>query len=165
MTSDRSKGLLWLIIGAILLAGVALTVQTVGRVRETGLRVERKLVDLARLGSIENEVKRCEAARQTVEKMPARSADPLLPLVQDMFAAYKAEDCRETRRDVIPGWIVRQTEVSFSDVSFAGVMELVRKAEAMEPPWRLAKCTFRASSAVPGAGQAVLQLEALQRRE
>jgi hypothetical protein len=60
---------------------------------------------------------------------------------------------------------MRQTEVSFGEAPFAGVMEFVRKAEAMEPPWRLAKCTLRASPVAPGAGQVTLQFEALQRRE
>jgi hypothetical protein len=146
-------------------AGVGLSVQTAGTVRATRLRVESKRRDLDRLRAIEAEVKRAEAAKRAAEQRPARLAESLLPLVQAQFAAFKAEDFRETRRDLVPGWAVRQTEVSFGEVPFAGVMEFVRKAEAMNPPWRLAQCTLRASPVAPGAGQVVLQFEAVQKKE
>lgn len=165
MNASRVQKIVWLTAAAILVAGAGLSVQTVGHIRGTGLRIERKLNDLEKLKMIETEVKRGETARQTIERMPARLAEPLLPLVQSQFAATKAEDCRETRHDLGSGWIVRQIEVSLHDVSFAAVMDLVRKAEAMDPPWRLAACTLRTSPGAPGAGQAVLQFEAVQRKE
>ena len=165
MSPERSRLLLWLTVAAIVVAGVGLSVQSAGTVRETRFRVESKRRDLDKLRAIEAEVERAEAAKQAIERRPARPAEALLPLVQTQFPDYRAEDCRETRRDLAPGWAMRQTEVSFGEAPFAGVMEFVRKAEAMEPPWRLAKCTLRASPVAPGAGQVVLQFEALQRRE
>ena len=165
MSPKRSRVLLWLAVAAIVAAGVGLSVNSAGMVRETRLRVERKRRDLDKLRVIEAEVRRGEAAKQAIEQRPTRPAEALLPLVQAQFAGFRAEDCRETRRDLIPGWVVRQTEVSFGEAPLAGVMELVGKAEAMDPPWRLAQCTLRASPVAPGAGQVVLQFEALQRRE
>ena len=165
MNPDRAQKTIWAFVAALLLAGVGLSVQTAGKIRDTRVRVERKLHDLEKLRAIESRVRRGEAARQAVESMPRRSVEPLLPLVQASFGVVKDEDCRETRRDLVPGWIVRQTEISFNEVPFADVMELIHKAEAFQPPWRLAKCTLRAAPGLPGAGQAVLQLEAVQRRE
>ena len=165
MNPSRSRHVLWIVTATILLVGVGLSFQTVQVIHDTGLRVETKLRNLEMLKAMADEASRGEAAREAVAKMPSRSADPLLPQVQSLFAGYKAEDCRETRRDLTPGWIARQTEVSFNEVAFADVMALVRDAEAMHPPWRLAKCAFRASPAAPGVGAVVLLFEAVQRRD
>jgi hypothetical protein len=159
------KNILRIIAAVTLLTGTALSFQTARKIRETRLRVEIKLRDLEKLRAIENDARRGEAARQAVEKKPPRVVDPILPLVQSVFPGYKAEDCREMRRDLVPGWIVRQAELSFNDVPFADVMEFVRKTEAPPSPWRLAKCTLRATPSAPGTGQVVLQFEAVQRKE
>jgi len=164
MSPERSRVFLWLAVAVVVLAGAGLSVDSANTVREARLRVESKQRDLDTLRAMEAEVKRGEAAKQAIEQRPARPAEALLPLVQAQFPGYKAEDCREARRDVAPGWVVRQTEVSFSEVPFAELMEFVRKAEGTDFPWRLAKCTLRASPVTAGAGQVVLQFEAVQKR-
>jgi hypothetical protein len=157
--------LFWLCAGILLAAGTVMTGLNVRRANVVSERMNRKIGELKVLRSIEADLARYEAARKSVEQLPEKHPDPLLNAVQEILPGVKADDVRDTRRESVQGWVVRQKEISFGDVPVGKVMELVRKVEAQKLPWLLSKCVIRASPKAAGTGQVILLMEAVDRTE
>ena len=163
MNEKAARKILWSAAMIALLAGIGLTVQTSRHFAQLSAAMERKIVSLDKLKVLESDLATCDQARRATEKEGGRPAQPLQTLLQEFSPGLQVEECHESRREAAPGWDLRQTEMVLRDVSFASSMDLVKRAEAQRPPWRLARCTFRVSPSAAGTGEATLLFEALER--
>ncbi len=164
--SDRPViRIVWASAALCLAAGLVLAVQSARGIRGSTERLERKLRDIEKLKALEREEKRCVQAQQMYEKLANKHPDSLEGLLKEFPSAYKADDSKEARKDLTAGWVVRQKELSFGEVSMEKIVEFVRKAEAQRPPWVLTRCAINSAPGSGGTAQVILQLEAVERRE
>jgi len=164
--SDGVKGKLWFLAAlAVLLAGILMTLQEVRHLAAVSRRLTRKHGEMARLQQLAGEVARGEETIREFGALSDRRPGSLRGLLDRTFPGSKAQDVRESVRESVPGWIVRQVEIAFSEAGIAEVAAFVAAAEAQRPPWRLARCLVNSSPHTPGAAQVVLQLETAEKQE
>jgi hypothetical protein len=162
--STRIRGL-WTLAGAALLAGIGMTVLTVRDLRSARDQMERTAGTIEKLQAQEKDLSRRLEAREMFEQLARKRPVALSDLLQKMLPGSRADESKEVRQELPAGWTLRRKEIGLADVSFAKMMEFAQAAEAQRPPWRLVKCTLRASSREDGVGQAALLFDALEKRE
>lgn len=165
MSERMFRRLLWIGSVLVLIMGLGMTIHSVGQMDKVLLKLKNKLDSLDRLRSMEREINRYVIAQQAFEQLSEKYPASLADLLKGVLPGHKVDDIREIRRESIPGWTVRQTEIVFSEVPLGDLMEFVCKAETQRPPWRLIKCNIKASPRIAGSGQVVLLLEALEKTE
>ena len=172
--SDRfPKILLWLAAAAALAIGAALSGYAARHIAASKTRLTRELHDLDTLRAVEADLRRYEAAWETFQKGTLDPPISLVDLLPQVLPEVKAEEMRDLSVHSVPGWMIRRKEITLGQAPLGKAMEFVRRAEApptnmearVRPPWRLAKCVLRASSADPGIGQAVLIMETVERED
>jgi len=154
---------LWTLAGLAMLVGAILTVTTLRQAGQARIRLAALGRDLEGLQRLDARLGSYLAAQTAFEQLATPKAAGLADVLERTLPGCKLDQSKEVSSQPTPGWVLRRQEISLSDVPFAKVMEFVRAAEAQRPPWRLAKFTIRASAREPGTGQAVLQMEALER--
>ena len=156
---------IWALAIAVLLMGFTVAGRSFRLIRETTRLLDKKQADIETLRSLDRRVRPGEVARRRFEEM---AVDPAAVSLDDLAARVMAgvhiDDSRTMTDAIEPGWNVRRVEWTLHHVPFDPLMTFVREAEAQRPPWRLVECTLRASSASPGAGQAVIMLETVERK-
>jgi hypothetical protein len=150
------------VVVAAVLAAVGLSLYAWWSLSAGRARFQRLLGELAALEAMDAELDASRAAQAAFNGLAAQRAVPLDELIARVLPGCRADRGREVREDVEGGWVLRQQEVGLSEVPFGKAMELVEAAASQRPPWRLVKCTLRASPREPGVGQAVLEFEALE---
>lgn len=153
----------WVTAVVLMCAGIILSWKTVVTLRDTEIRLDRKFVTLEQLQGMAVRIREGEAARDSVVKRSTAAVPSLIPLQAEMMMGYKPDDSREGKRELQPGWIVREMDFSYGDVPFSAAMEFVKRAESSMPPWRLTRCTLRVSPNAEATGQVLLHLEALEK--
>jgi hypothetical protein len=156
---------LWMSVIAVGALSLFLTARQFVYMRAASGRLARKVEELGRLLVLQDELQRDEAARKRYEAIETGQPASLGGPLKEVVSEPEKLDIRDTVREAVPGWVVRQKEITFGDVPLGKAMEFVRTVEAQRPPWRLTKCVIRASSHTEGVAQTVLVLDALERRK
>jgi hypothetical protein len=165
MNKALLKRLLWISAAVLIVAGAIMTIRNFGSVEDASMRIKKRISELKILRNMEADLARYEAAKQKVEQISEKHAVALAGVLQEVLPGNKADDMRDSRKDLIPGWSIRQKEISISDVPIGKMMEFVRKAESQTIPWCMTKCVIRAAPHAAGVGQVVLTMEAVEKAE
>lgn len=140
----------------VLSAGVAMSVRTQAIFQEGEIRFQRKIKEYVELQGLEARVDGYERVVASFNDLESVELSSLKDLLRQKFQVMNPDDIRETRREALDGWLVRDVEAALNDVVLSKVMELAVDVEKMRPPWVLQKCVLTASSSVEGRGNAVL---------
>lgn len=165
MTDGNRMNTLRIAAAVLLAAGAVMSLDTVRKMTEVSARLRLKQRDLNVLRSMESDLLRCRAAVDAWKHYPAPSPTALMEALRDTLPIAKSDDVRDFRKESVPGWFLRQKEISLPEASIGTAMAFVRKAEALSPPWRLSKAVIRSSPRAPGSGQVILLMETLERTE
>ena len=160
---NRDKIIGWT-AAAVLLAGVAATVQTVRATPEKTRQLERKTVDLGRLRAWQEEHLDDLAALQPFEGLKSTEPVSLADLAKKSFADARPDLRFRESRPAAGGWRVDTADVLLEKVRMAEVSLFVLAAENQRPPWKLVECSMTAGEQAPGYGRAVLVFEALEKK-
>jgi len=171
---------LGLISAAMVAVGLAWTLRSYGMLRKTAGRIDVKCRHLEQLQDVGRGLARYEACRAAFEALPRKQAVPLDALVARILGPVQPDDSRETREEVLPGWVLRKRELVFNSIAVGAVVSFVRAAESADcgepgdvdspasgpvqrqcPPWRLGEFVLKASGSA-GQAQVVLVLETLE---
>lgn len=164
MTRRIAKHALWAAGVVLLVSGLILTAQTTRQLRDVSAGLLRRRIQLAALLRLESRLAPYVAARETFESVDPSSRVSFDDLLGKALPQVPPADIRNLERESVPGWMERETELTFSDIPFESLTRLVQDAENARPPWLLSKCIIRASSETAGRGQAVLRFETLERQ-
>jgi len=157
------KQTLWIAAFLILAIGLASTAGALRNLRGSRSRFAQTLRELQALQDIENGLSLYLGARAAFDALPQpKPSDPREILVR-VLPGVRVDEAKEERLEAAPGWTLRRKEVVFGTASFPKVMEFVEAAESQRPPWRMIRCSLRATSPDGGIGQAAIVLEALEK--
>jgi len=165
MNNNLTTRLLWLFSAVFLFIGIGLTVQNLRKCDDLIERFKKKSGELKILRNMQADIFRYEAARHKMEQLAEKHPVALNAIIQEALGGIKVEDIRDSRKELVGGWAVRQKEISINDVSIEKVMEFIRKAESQKMPWCLSRCVIRTAPGAAGTGQIVLQMEAVEKSE
>ncbi|MDD4872314.1 MAG: hypothetical protein PHR77_17320 [Kiritimatiellae bacterium] len=165
MNENLSARILWLSAAVFLVIGVGMTVQNLNTTDDLYRRFKKKSGELKILRNMETDLARFETAKKKTEQIPEKHPVSLNGLLQEMFPGSKADDMKDSRKDLIDGWLIRQKEISMNDIPVGKSMEFVQKAESQKLPWCLTRCVIRAVPRTTGIGQVILTMEALDKTE
>jgi hypothetical protein len=165
MNDNLLTRLLWLSVAVFLVIGISMTIRNLGKADEVSQRVKKKTGELKILRNMEADLARYETARKKMEQVSEKHLISLSGILQEVLPGAKADDVKDSRKDLVEGWSLRQKEVSMNDVPLGKSMEFVQKAESQKLPWCLTKCVIRAAPRTAGVGQVVLSMEALDKTE
>ncbi len=165
MNNSVGIKIIWIAALLFLFAGVIMTVHNLNRSKTTRERMNKQLGELRILRNQEADLARHEAARREYEQVADKKPVPLSKLLQETMEGIKVDDVRESRKDLVDGWSVRQKEISMSEVSLGRVIDFINKAESQKLPWSLARFTVRTAPRIPGSGQVVLVMECLEKTD
>ena len=160
---NRDKIIGWT-AAAVLLAGVAATVQTVRATPEKTRQLERKTVDLGRLRAWQEEHLDDLAALQPFEGLKSTEPVSLADLAKKSFADARPDLRFRESRPAAGGWRVDTADVLLEKVRMAEVSLFVLAAENQRPPWKLVECSMTAGEQAPGYGRAVLAIDAVGKK-
>ncbi|MBN1268706.1 MAG: hypothetical protein JXB04_03895 [Kiritimatiellae bacterium] len=162
MTGAKSSRGLWIAAGIVLLAGLALTVQSVRGTPAAIHRIERKLADLQELTNLRLAASGAEEALRALDARSARELPALGDILRDTLPGVTAEIRQAEAAPARAGWVVRRADVVFSNVALEGIGQFLYNAETHEPPWRLVECHIAASSQAGTGGRLTLVMEGLE---
>lgn len=165
MNDNLTTRLLWLFAVLLLVVGIGMTVQNFRKTAGINDRFRKKIGELKVLRSMQADLARYEAARQKMDQLTEKHPVVLNSIIQEVLSGVKVDDVRESRKDLVAGWAIRQKEVSMNDVPVGTAVEFIRKAESQKLPWCLAKCIIRTSPNAAGTGQIILLMEAVEKNE
>jgi len=165
MNKNNTARLLWLAAAVLLLIGLVMTVKNLRQSAGISARFSKTIAELKTLRNMQEEMARYEAAKQVMEKLSDKHPVPLNGILQEALPGSKSDDIRDSRKDAVEGWWIRQKEISLNDVPVGKAMEFVQKAESQKMPWCLVKCVIRAAPSVGGTGQVVLLMEAVEKAQ
>lgn len=172
LSERQVTGIMWAAAVAALVLGVVSAATGVGALRERRERLIEKRGEMNELRVIESDIAATDAAMAACERLPERQATRLDDILRETLPDAKPEDVRETRHELSGGWMVRQREMAFSDVSLGDVLAMAHQAEQaglsrdgalVRPPWRLSRLVFRGAPGASGRGRIVVQLDAVER--
>ena len=171
MNDQRKIISLWVIALLVFFAGISMTFETERRLKEASLILTRKSKeDLAGLEAHRNKLACYNAALNIFEQLPQKRPVDLADILKKTLPEYDVNDSRKSIIDSIPGWNIWRQEIVLRDVPIQKIIEFMHEAECsgrrgaenIRPPWRADRCIIRSSSSVPGSGQVILQMEALE---
>lgn len=165
MNNGARVKLIWLSALVFFAAGIVMTVHNLRSSELMGERFRKQIGELKILKNQEIELARHEAARKKYDQISEKKPVSLNAILQETLAGVKVDDVRESRKDLVDGWSIRQKEVSISEVSLGRVMDFIQKAESQKLPWSLARFIVRAAPRTAGTGQVVLVMECLEKAE
>ncbi len=165
MSNRPAIRIIWAGAALFLAAGLVLAVQSARGIRSSAEKLDRKLRDIGELRALEDQEKRYVLAQQMYEKLPNKHPGSLDGAFKEALSPHKADDSRETRKELGQGWVAHQKEFSFGEIPVAKIVEFVRKAEAQRPPWILTKCVINSAPGTGGTAQVSIQLEAVEKRD
>lgn len=154
----------WVLAAAAMLGGVSLAVYASSAIRSASVRLTEtaRLVDQLK-GDLQKTVRTAQA-RELYSKLPPLKADALQECLSSTVGAQVIDDSRDVRQDMGQGWSARQKELTFNDVPVSRVMDFVRKAEALRPPWIMTRCQIRSSPSAAGTAQITVVMETVERK-
>ena len=165
MSDSLTSRVLWSSAAIFLVIGVGMTVQNIRNYDGIKVGFEKKMAGLKALRNLESDMARYESAKQKIEQLGDKRPVPLNTILQETLPGVKVDDVRDSRKELVSGWIVRQKEISISDVPIGNVMDFVHKAESQKIPWCLTRCVIRAAPRAAGSGQVILLMEAVEKAE
>ena len=164
MSESPVSRILWMAAAALLIAGVVMTASNLGKMEDITVRFKKKNGELKVLNNLAADLARYEVAKQKMEKVAGKHPLPLSGVLDAVLPGGKAEE-RDSRKELVAGWSLRQKEISLNDVPVGNVMEFIRRAESQAMPWCLTKFVVRSATKAAGTGQVVLQMEAVDKTE
>lgn len=165
MTNGVRIKFIWLSAMLFLVAGIIMTVHNLNSSGAIGERLRKQVGELRILKNQEADLARHEAARKKHEQVVDKKPVPLNAILQEILVGVKIDDVRESRKDLVDGWAIRQKEISISEVSLAKVVDFIQKAESQKLPWNLGRFVVRTAPRTAGTGQVVLVMECLEKAE
>jgi hypothetical protein len=154
---------------ALSLLVVATAAATTGWTLKEMATTSRKLTTrgeaLEQLRATQADMLQYEEAHRKIDQANMGPLVDLNNILNTTLGQSRPESIRPSELQTVPGWRVRQKELSFDKLPVARLMQLVRMAEAQRPPWRLVRCVVRASSHTAGTGKVVLLFEGVERSE
>ncbi|OGV68004.1 MAG: hypothetical protein A2283_10715 [Lentisphaerae bacterium RIFOXYA12_FULL_48_11] len=165
MNNSARVGFIWLSALVCLVAGIVMTIHNLKRSESIEERFRKQIGELKILRSQESDLNRHETARREYELVTDKKPVPLNTVLQETLAGVKVDDVRESRKELVDGWALRQKEISISDVPLDKVMDFVEKAESHKFPWSLARFVVRSAPLASGKGQVTLLMESLEKVE
>ena len=164
MRSDYPGRVVLLCGLAAAVAGVLLTVRTVGILADAAGRFDGKQADLARLSELHGELEEYNAARRAFEDLGEARPESVEAVLRAVLPNRKTEDVRELRRTPVDGWTLVEKELVLPAMPIGEVVAFAGRLECGRPPWRVTGCDIRSTGRVPGAARVVLRLEGLARQ-
>jgi hypothetical protein len=153
---------LWVAAGLAVLIGIGLTVRSAATLRPAEQRLHRKLADLEQVRRLKTEADRQQAVLETFAQRAPRPLSALDALVKANIPEQAGAVRELEPMPAPPGWAVRRTALTLTNVRFDNLDALLTAAEAQDPPWRLAECTIQASTQPDRAAQVELVFEGIE---
>jgi hypothetical protein len=158
-----ARQVLWSVALAVLAIGLLAAARALHDLAASRAGFASTLAEFKRLGTVEADLAGYLAARAAYEALPSPRAQDPGEALRRVLPGTRVDGSKEERAEAAPGWVRRRREYVFGAVPFGKVMEFVAAAEAQRPPWRLVRCTLRATTPQGGTGQAAIVLEALEK--
>ena len=165
MNNNRIIQLTWLIAVAVLVTGLVMTIGNFRAISEHGISFESKLKTYAELKQMDDRMERYNGAVKEFQKLQSKRAVSLKDALKNSFPEYRADNMRETRKESVAGWFVRDSEIVLNGVKVSQVMDFVAGVEKLRPPWVLKKFSITASSGEEGAGDVIMTLSGLSQSD
>jgi len=162
MNTNRNLAVLIATATAVALVGLLMTITSIADASEKIERMQRKADDIRTLRDYEETSRRRRAQQAILEGFRGRPGPRLPALAREILPAANAEVRERKSTPAMNGWVLRQADISLSEVPMLRVADLIHAAEAGRPPWRLTSCTMRASPQTEGHGQVALSFELLE---
>lgn len=152
---------MWWLAIAVFVAGLAMTVGTLRMITEQRLNLESKGKTYLDLKQMETRLDLYNGAVEEFQKLSTKRIVSLREVLQKSFPGYNPNDMRESRKDSVSGWFVRESEIVLNGIKISQAMEFVASVEQLRPPWVLKRCAITASSGEDGTGNVILTLSGL----
>lgn len=155
---------LWSVAGLSLVAGLLLSVRTLGGLSRTTELLARKTADSRELASLRLQAERYQALLDQGARYPAtptsyealvRSASPEASVVTRTTAS----------RPSVPGWSTQKITVEITNITGDTLGKIVEAGSAAKPPWALVESTLFASPVAGRVAKATLVLESVERQK
>lgn len=118
----------------------------------------------ARLADMEKAAERGAAAVRLFQELPDPRPVPVADLVRESLQGQKYDSFEQPQRETtVPGWALRQVEITFPEIELPRLAAFMARAEAQRPPWRVTAMTIRSLAQSGGIGHARLTLESLEK--
>ena len=164
MSANRSHQLLTVGAVVILLAGVALSVRTLGAYPAHVRHLDQKTSTLAELQRLK-QTAGSDRALAAFAQLPSKRAADLTQLVAGIPALKRPDVRLKERRPLESGWTLLRADLSFKEILLSDLGRFIESAEQQRPPWRLAECVITATDRRAGTGNATLLMEALEQQD
>jgi len=152
------------IVAAVI--GIVATAIVSVRVMDRWKKIRQYADYSSRLADMERVAERGNDAVNLFREIPNPKPVSLADLLKETFPDQKYDSTEQPQRETtIPGWSLRQVEVSFPEIELTRLAVFMEKAESQRPPWRMESCTIRAVSQSGGIGYAKLVFNALEKSE
>lgn len=150
MKKDNSRLIgLWIAAGLVLLAGMILSIRSVGSLPRTREILNKRRSDAITLSGLQQETRRHQAILQRYAQYP-NSSLPFETLSKNACPSLSFSIRSTATLPTVSGWTARKTSLGFSNVSAFDLGRLLEAGAAATPPWSLLECTLFAS---PTPGQ------------
>jgi len=152
-------------VGAVLTmsAGILFMLTTLRTLRRNSDKLQTHAKHMKVL--LELEQLSCDAntAVHTFEQLPNPHPVPIRQLLRDVVGDQDYSAQAPPPKPMIKGWLVRQMDISFTNIELGQMAAFLEKAEAQRPPWRLVRYVVHSSSEAGGKGRVSFSLEALDK--
>ncbi|MDA0323026.1 MAG: hypothetical protein O2923_09975 [Verrucomicrobia bacterium] len=162
MKANRNLAVLIATATVAAVVGLLMTTTSIADASEHIQRMQRKADHIRTLRDYEETSRSRKAQQAIVEGFRGRPGPSLPALAREIIPEANAEVRERKSTPAMNGWVLRQADVSLSEVPMLRVADLIEAAEAGRPPWRLTSCTMRASPQTEGHGQVTLSFELLE---
>lgn len=145
---------------AVFMVGVLASILAFRQNLDLRGKMQNKMATLAGLTEMKQTRDRHQAALRVFEGLSNAPSVSLASLSRAALTNAAPEIRERESRNLTAGWMLRQMEVVFNEVSLSQIPDFLQAAEMQRPPWRLVECTLASSRQADGLGRAVLILEA-----
>lgn len=154
--------LLWSLAGVSLVAGLLLTVRSLGTIPRTLELWERKASDIKALYALQTQAERNRRILNGYSDYP--SAPVSLETLTRTVLPDRGLTVRITESlPCVPGWTLRKVSVELTDIAGDDLEKWLQAGAAARPPWAVVECTLTAAP-VPGRlSKAALVMETVER--
>jgi len=148
---------------AVLAAGVALALYSLGALSDDLRKLDRKTADLATLKRLAADWRSSQQALAPFEALATQQPPSLTELAAKTLPGITPNIRQRESQAAANGWLARRMELKF-DAPSAVLGNFLAAAEAARPPWRLVEFDLVAGVPTPDTVRATFLLEALEKK-
>ncbi|MEI6563849.1 MAG: hypothetical protein WCO42_06030 [bacterium] len=162
--NNTPLALLWSAAGISLLAGLLLTLRSVGDMSRTTEVWHKKANDMQEMNSLRAIAVQHRTLLKHYTGYPAVPT-PLGELARTAAPGLNLMTRSTETHPTVPGWTARMVSVGLTDITGDDLGRLLDAATAANPPWALLECTVSAASTAGRLSKAELVFETVERQD